>query len=130
MTLRILAGSLIAALLTIVSIVKAEEPANHMPSVIQNYRVFIHVVLSKPITIEGESGMVVGYYQSLGVASEAANLRTLIERHVIDGTVDWVDSEVESIDLKNLDEEIRKQAVLVSGEGIWYQSGRSYHGPD
>jgi hypothetical protein len=110
--------------------VNAEESANHMPSVIQNYRVLIHVVFSEPIAIEGESGTVVGYYQSLGIASEAANLRALIERHVIDGTIDWVDSEVESIDLKSLDEEIRKQAALVSGEGIWYQSGRSYHGPD
>jgi hypothetical protein len=130
MTMRKLAGILIAALLTMASIVSAEESLNQMPTIIPNHWVVIHVVLSKPLSVNGDAGMVVGYYQSLGVASEPTNLRALIERHVQDGTVDWADSEVEPIDPTNLDEETRQQIVPVSGEGIWYQSGRSFHGPD
>jgi hypothetical protein len=129
-TLRKLAGILIAALLTVASIVSAEESANQMPTVIPNHWAVIHVVLNEPLPVKGDAGMVVGYYQSLGVASQPASLRALIERHVLDGTVDWADSEVEAVDPTNLDEEMRQQIVPVSGEGIWYQSGRSFHGPD
>lgn len=128
--MRKLAGILISVLLTVASIVSAEESENQMPTVISNHWAVIHVELSEPLPVKGDAGMVVGYYQSLGVAGEPANLRALIERHVQDGAVDWTDSEVEPIDPKNLDKETRKQIVPVSGEGIWYQSGRSFHGPD
>ena len=90
----------------------------------------IHVLLNEPLPIKGKSGLVVGYYQSLGVTSEPANLRVLIERHVRDGTVDWPDSDVEVVDSASLDENIQGQIVPVSGEGVWYESGRSFHGPE
>ena len=57
-------------------------------------------------------------------------VRALLESHVTDGRIDWYDSEVGPVDLARLDSEIRAQVVPISGEGVWYESGRSFHGTE
>ena len=123
-------GSLVSAALFLGSTGAAEESANVVAPALQDHWAVIHVVVLESLPIKGEADTAIGYYQSLGVACTPGSLRALIEDHVSDGTVDWADSEVETVDPTHLDKEIREQIVPVSGEGIWYQSGRSFHGPE
>ena len=92
--------------------------------------VSVHVILAEPLPIAGGPDTAVGYYRNFGLACPADSVRQLVEEHVRDGTVDWLDSEVTAVDPSSLDPEILEQASPLAGSGIWYASGRAFHGPE
>jgi hypothetical protein len=92
--------------------------------------VLAHVVLAEPLPINGGPDVVVGYYQTFGVACAPNSVRELVERQVQDGTIDWADSEVSPVDPARLDPEVLSLALPLAGPGVWYSSGRSFHGAE
>lgn len=104
----------------------------------QRYRVLAAVVLSRPIAAEmkdgAESVWVTGYFQNLGVtAASPESLTALVESAIGDGTVDWSESEVESIsdsrvhELVGGNETENYKALDGEVEGVWFSGGRAFY---
>jgi hypothetical protein len=96
---------------------------------VQDYLVMIHVILREPLPVldEPELPPVVGYYQNFGMRANPLAVRDLIISLVNDGEIDW--SEWNATDVTRLDPTIRRMVQPITGDGVWYRSGRMFH-PD
>ena len=118
------------AVLALAWLMPSTAGASSVSISLENHWALVHVVLTKPLPIEGEAGTATGYYRNFGISCGSGRVRALLESHVTDGRIDWYDSEVGPVDPARLDPEIRAQVVQISDEGVWYESGRSFHGTE
>ncbi|HXK40028.1 MAG TPA: hypothetical protein VJ837_04305 [Candidatus Paceibacterota bacterium] len=79
---------------------------------------------------EDESPPIVGYIRKFGVRATAETLAKLVTNEVPDGHILWDRTEWHEVNPETLDADIRKRMVAVSGEGIWYRSGRAFYPED
>ena len=74
-----------------------------------------------------EPTRVVGYYRNFGLRADAEQVLPLLEQATSDGTIDWEISEWHPVDPSTLDEAVQARIQPISGQGVWYQSGRAYY---
>ena len=101
-----------------------ELRANPLPK----YWTTVHVVLEAPLPVSGSSECAVAYYRHFGLACSALELKQLISSLVTDGEVDWEKTSYEPVDPRKLDRETRKRIEPTEGAGVWFSSGRVFHG--
>ena len=68
-----------------------------------------------------------GYYRGFGVRANPSKVHEILLRAVDDGEIDWSESELDPIDVSTLDGAMRKQVTPITGDGIWYRSGRVFY---
>ncbi len=80
----------------------------------------------KPDESEDETQMLAGYYRNFGLSAFSEDdARSMVSNEIADGTIDWSDSDIRSIDLATFDQEITSNCKKTSEPTIWYTSGRS-----
>jgi hypothetical protein len=86
------------------------------------------VDLPAPISFEGKPGgpPVVGYFQNFGLRMRQGEPARLLERAVIDGRINWNDSELNDVVSSQLHRDIRKAITAPDTLGIWYRSGKIF----
>jgi hypothetical protein len=105
------------------------RPADHI-----DYWASVEVLLYEPIPVDGEddeaSAPVVGYIRNFGIRSPKGEIRSMLERAVDDGEIQWETTEWYPVDPDNLDPIVRERIVAVNPGGIWYVSGRAFYPDD
>lgn len=92
---------------------------------LRDHWVILQVMLRTPIEVPGEAHAV-GYYRNLGVRCAPERLKRVLETEVKDDTIVWDKTKWSEVAIDELDEIVRERTIPVSGEGIWYRSGRLF----
>ena len=97
-------------------------------SATREYWAKVCVSLHQPLVHEHDEDdeVVVGYWRLFGLRGPAERVRPILEAEIEDGAIEWSDSTWYEIDPQALDETIRARVLPLTGEGIWYRSGRMF----
>ena len=103
-----------------------------VPSGLGDFWATVHVRFPVPQTdLDDPSAPLQGYYRNFGVRAAPERVPIVLGEAVSDGVIDWGQTEWSPVDADKLDKKIRGRVQPVSGEGVWYQSGRVlYSDPD
>ena len=98
---------------------------------LQDFWATVCVYLREPVTSEDDGGEVLaGYYRNFGLRATPDRVQPLIEAAIAaaepPGDVVWAESNWYGLDPESLDDTIRMRILPVTGEGIWYASGRIF----
>ena len=98
-----------------------------------DYWASVEVRLREAIPVEDDDdhvGPVVGYVRNFGIRIRDGELRSLLERTIVDGDIRWETTECYPVQPDDLDPIVRKRIVAVDPDGIWYVSGRAFYPDD
>ena len=108
--------------------VMSPAPAGH-----GDFWATVHVKFHAPIPFVDDPAEppIHGYYRCFGIRAIPRRVQVVIEESVDDGAVDWSNTEWHLVDPLSLDKPVRVRITDVTGEGVWYMSGRiMYPDPD
>lgn len=89
-------------------------------SATQSYWIVAHVRLHAPVP-SGDR-LVAGHYRLFGLWSTPEEVRDDLAAETSDGVIDWEETTVELRRVSDVEEDIRKLAVV--DQRVWYRSGR------
>ncbi len=89
----------------------------------------VHVTLESSSTVMRTGDTFVSYFRNFGIACGPSELKRILASLVTDGEIEWSDTTWEQIDLTTLERHIQKTIEPVPSVGVWYASGRTFHGP-
>lgn len=93
--------------------------------VLTPFLIRIHVQFNNPIRQAADNCTWSAYYKVLGVtATTDSEAKSIVERQINDGTIDWSLSELQIAKVQELSANIRKYAADWSQLGVWFASGR------
>jgi hypothetical protein len=75
---------------------------------------------------DGAGEEVVGYYRNIGIRIPGPQPKQFLERLILDGTIEWGETDVGEVELSSLDRETRKCVTAPDADGVWYRSGCMY----
>lgn len=91
-----------------------------------DFWVTVHVRLATPIVVENDpaQGPALGFYRKVGIRALPGRLEAVLTAATPEGTIEWTDTTWTQVDPNSLEKAIRDRIEPLTGEGVWYKSGR------